>query len=1073
MRGLLAYLTLVLVCRPNHAADLAPAEVEFFEAKVRPILVEACQQCHGAKKQQGGLRLDSAAALAKGADTGPVVVAGKPEQSGLIKSVRYEGDYHMPPKGKLPAEQIATLTEWVRRGAPWPASVATPSAEVVAATTAKHWAFQPLALPPLPAVADAAWVRTPVDRFILQALAAKQIAPAPPADKRTLLRRVTYDLTGLPPTPDELDAFLADAAPNAYAKVVERLLASPHYGERWGRYWLDLARYADTKGYVFQEDRNYPFAYTYRDWVVTALNADMPYDRFLMLQLAADRMDVGADKKHLAALGFMTVGRRFLNNIADIIDDRIDVLTRSTLGLTVTCARCHDHKFDPIPTKDYYSLYGVFNSSLEPKELPLIGEVERTPELTKFEAEVGKRQADITALIAKRHAELTAKLRKPEVIAQYLLAAHATNGQPNDKVDALVKERDLNKFVLTRWRTQLAESAKANEPVFAIWHAVAKLKDDDVATQVATVSANAKTAPPALVQALTAAKLTNRADVANVYGQVLARADSPPLQAALTAANAAVNVPVADTDKLFQRDDRNRLQALQKKLDEFRAKSPVNPPRAMVLNDTPKPNEPFVFVRGNPGNRGPTVPRQFLEVLSGPQRTPFKDGSGRLELARAIASPTNPLTARVFVNRVWLSHFGRGLVDTPSDFGIRTPAPSHPELLDWLASQFIRDGWSIKQLHRHMVLSNTYQQASVDRPELRTLDPENRLWAKMNRRRLDWEALRDSLLVASGELNRKIGGPAVEMFKPPFMTRRTLYGFIDRQNLPGTFRTFDFASPDQHSPQRYATTVPQQALYLLNSPFVMEQAQKLLKRPEVASPSDPALRITQMYRLLYGRGPTPAEVQLAQAFVTAAAEPAAEEASVWQYGWGQVDEKTGQVRGFTKLPYFTGSAWQGSAQLPDPKVGWATLTATGGHPGDAQHAVVRRWVAPFAGTVRVTGTLQHPNAKGDGVQGRVVSSRQGIVGAWGAHNRSVATPVAQVLVQPGDTLDWVVDCRGAVESDSFAWTVSVQRIEAPANSTNVWDAARDFRGPAPVARLSPWEQYAQALLLANEFAFVD
>ena len=724
------------------AADMPPAApnpvtpeaAEFFEKRVRPVLAEHCLGCHGAKESKVGLRLDTRAGLLKGSDFGPVIVPGDPAKSLLIQAVRYEGDIKMPPKpkAKLPDEAIEALTAWVKMGAPWPETgpvAADPNADA----WKKHWAFQPVKLPALPAVKDTAWPASPIDFFILAKLEAKGMTPAPPADRRTLIRRASFDLIGLPPTPAEVDAFVSDPAPDAYERLIDRLLADPRYGERWGRYWLDVARYANERGYVgVNVDRTYPFAYTYRDWVIRAFNDDLPYDQFLIQQLAADQLPLGADTRPLAAMGFLTVGRRFLNNPHDIIDDRIDVVTRGMLGLTVTCARCHDHKYDPIPTRDYYSLYGVFASSREPDELPLLEPFTRGPGYEEFQKE------------------------------------------------------------LARLEEEKARFERENEQM---------------------------------------------------------RKERP-------------------------REFREKIKPFDNKIKRLHATHPAAPPRGMVLVDLPQPVTPRVFVRGNARNPGPEVPRQFLGVLAGEKREPFQHGSGRLELARAIASPDNPLTARVLVNRVWLHHFGAGLVRTPSDFGLRSEPPSHPELLDWLAARFVADGWSIKKLHRLIMLSSTYRQASDGNPAYARTDPDNLLLGRMNRRRLDFEALRDSLLFVAGQLDPTMGGQAVDLVKPPLSRRRTVYGFIDRQNLPGMYRTFDFASPDTHSPQRYVTTVPQQALFLMNSPFVLEQARALVARPDVQARTDPAERIGHLYRLLFGRPATPDEVAAARGFLASAADQA-------------------------------------------------------------------------------------------------------------------------------------------------------------------------------------------------------
>jgi mono/diheme cytochrome c family protein len=742
-----ASVVLFLVQLASFAADPAPkptaGQVEFFETSVRPILVEQCVNCHGPKKQRAGLRLDTAEGLKKGADDGPVVVAGDPDKSKLILSVRRKGDYAMPPDKPLSAEQVAVLETWVKTGAAFPA--AAPATTTI--DPKKHWAFQPISEPKIHGNSS-----NPLDLFVAAKLAEHKLIAAPKADKRTLARRAYFDLTGLPPTADELDAFEKDTSPNAYDTLLDRLLASPHYGERWGRHWLDVARYADSKGYVFTEDRNYPFAYTYRDYVIRSFNDDKPFDRFVIEQLAADKLDLGADNTPLAAMGFLTVGRRFSNNIHDITDDRIDVVTRGLMGLTVGCARCHDHKFDPIPIADYYSLYGVFASSNEPKDLPQIGDPADAKAFEQFQAEHGK-----------------------------LLKAVA----------------------------------------------------DEQAKRMAT----------------------KKAGVIGLAGGLGFRPNE---------------------DRLFNRADRDAVKNLQKKADEYQANSPAAPPRAMVMVDNAKPSEPVVFLRGNPGNRGPQVPRRMPVAVSGEKREAFKDGSGRLEMARQIASKDNPLTARVFVNRVWAWHFGAGLVRTPSDFGVRTDPPTHPELLDWLAWRFIADGWSVKKLHKRIMLSDTYTRSSVTSPEAAKADPENRWLSHFPRTRHTFEAMRDSILAASGTLDRTVYGRSVNLFKSPISKRRAVYGYIDRQNLPGTLQAFDFASPEQHTPMRLPTTVPQQSLFLLNSPFVVDAARGVAARSEVVQATAPAEKARAIYRAVLSRSPTKQETELALAFAAEASkEPVA------------------------------------------------------------------------------------------------------------------------------------------------------------------------------------------------------
>ncbi|QDU89744.1 Planctomycete cytochrome C [Pirellulimonas nuda] len=854
---ILAGLVLLVIVR--HAAGEAPSpeQVEFFERRIRPVLVEHCYECHASDSVvlQGGLRLDTAVGLQAGGVSGPSIDPANPAASVLLAALRYES-LQMPPAGRLPDAVIADFETWVAAGAPDPRTGGAADTEQ-APSAANHWAFQRVA-PPEPPPTDDRWRRTPIDAFVLARQVDAGVPHAPEASPRDLLRRVAFDLTGLPPTAEEAEQFEADPSDVAYEAAVDSLLASPRFGERWGRHWLDVARYADTKGYVFQEDRNYPNAYRYRDWVIASFNQDLAYDRFLVAQIAADQTD---DDSDAAAMGFLTLGRRFLNNSHDIIDDRIDVVTRGTMGLTVACARCHDHKYDPIPTADYYSLYGVFASSEE----------------------------------------------KP--------------------VD---------------------------------------------------------------------------------------------------------NAPNA----LFDRD---------------------------------KPVEPAVFLRGNPGMRGEPTPRRFLSCLAGDDAAPFAHGSGRREMAEAIANPDNPLTARVWANRVWGWLFGRGLSATASDFGLRGDPPTHPELLDYLADSLTNDGWSTKRLIRRIVLSSTYRQSAVGAPGAAQADPENRLLTRMNRRRLDLEQTRDAVLAVSGRLDLTMEGPSQPIAEQPGTTRRAVYGFVERQNLPAYFRTFDFASPDASSAGRAVTTSPQQALYFLNSPLMLTSASALAERSlDSATSTDDRQRAVRMFRLALGRSPLPAELDALLSFVhdPAAGMPGA--GPDWRFGWGR-GAAEGDAVDFQELPHFTGDRWQAGDKLPDASLGWVSLQAGGGHPGDPAHPAVRRWVAPAAGRLAIDGELKHPSDQGDGVRGRLVSSRQGVLGEWVATHSQSRTD-AQIQVAAGETIDFVTDCRANENSDSFQWGVTL-RLDG-AGSQRRWDSTSGFRGPTPPP-LDCWGRLAQTLLMSNEFLFLD
>ncbi len=476
------------------------------------------------------------------------------------------------------------------------------------------------------------------------------------------------------------------------------------------------------------------------------------------------------------------------------------------------------------------------------------------------------------------------------------------------------------------------------------------------------------------------------------------------------------------------------------------------------------------------------MPRQFLEVIAGKDRKVFQKGSGRLELAQAIANRRNPLTARVIVNRIWLEHFGMGLVSTPSDFGLRSEPPTHPELLDYLAARFMDEGWSLKKLHRWLMLSSTYQQISDDNPRSASLDPGNQLLWKMNRRRLDFEATRDTLLAVAGKLDQTTGGHSVELTTEPFSTRRTVYGYIDRQNLPNLYRTFDFASPDTSSPQRFFTTVPQQALFLMNSPFVVQQAKHLVDRPDFKAARNEEQRLRLLYQLAFQRDPAGEEIKLAHQFTESqkAVTPPSLEPTGWQYGYGEFDEASRRIKHFEHLPHFTGNAFQGGPTLPDPKLGWVMLTANGGHAGnDLQHAAIRRWIAPGDGNIAIDGNLSHDSEQGDGVRGRIVSSQLGELGHWLVYHGQEKTKLMNVAVKRGETIDFVTDCRANENSDTFAWSPVIKYVneldKTASGQPTEWNAQTDFTNTIPplAESLNVWQKYAQVLLLANELIYVD
>jgi len=751
------------VAAESHAATPAAdaAGVEFYERKVRPLLAKHCYECHAqaAKRPEAGLLLDTTAGLKAGGENGPLFDKAKPAESLLLDVVRYDGDIQMPPEGKLAAAEIAVLEQWVDRGAPLPDDGSTKAVRktIDFAAARSFWSFQPARTHAPPPETQPGTSR--IDAFVEARLRALGLRPVAPADKRTLIRRASFDLIGLPPSAEEVDAFVADDSPQAYERLIDRLLASPHYGERWARHWLDLARYADGNK-TSLEIRGQ--AWLYRDWVVGALNDDLPYDEFVRRQLAADHLP-GLPPKELAALGFLGCGPAYFKElklspemirtiVADEYEERIDALGRTFLGLSLACARCHDHKFDPVSTEDYYALAGVLAGT-----------------------------------------RLTERYVIPEPQAAVVRKAQAEVKKLSDEIAALRKlkaAKPAEKAKLAELESRIAE-IKRTTPHFdsALAHAV-----DDAALYVI----------------------------------------------------------------------------------------PDGPAHTKLDYHPGEPQDLRVQIRGNPEKLGAKVPRRFLTVLSAGEPRPFTHGSGRLDLAEAIVGEAAPLAARVIVNRVWALHFGRGLVDTTSDFGTQGERPSHPELLDDLTRRFIDGGWSLKQLHREILLSAAYRRSSTFDARGAAVDPDNRLLWRMNRRRLDIEAWRDALLAAGGNLDRTPGGPPVDLTAAG-NTRRTLYGRIDRSDPDDVLRLFDFPDPSAHAPSRAPTTTPLQQLFVLNGPLMTRQAGELAKQLTAAPQPSADELVRRAYRRLFARLPTESELRLGRTFLAAGASQSPDAAAVRQY----------------------------------------------------------------------------------------------------------------------------------------------------------------------------------------------
>jgi len=852
MRSVCGSLVLLAATAPALLAQPVPGSVDadFFETKIRPVFAEKCYACH-TESRMGGLELDSRDHFLKGGKSGPIAVPGDPGASLLVKALRYDGNPKMPPTGKLAAEQIAAVEAWVKAGAVWPRekAVLESAPYKITAEQRAFWSFEPVRPMPPPNVKDRNWARTEIDRFLASKLEARGLHTVRPADPRTLIRRATYDLTGLPPTVEEVEAFEHDRSPDAFAKVIDRLLASPRYGERWGRLWLDVARYSDDR-LDSERDNPYPASFRYRDWVIQAIQNDMPYDVFVKAQIAGDQLP--DHEKYEAALGFYALS-------PEMQDDRVDATARGFLGLTVACAQCHDHKYDPIGTRDFYSLMGIFRNT-ELHEIPLASK-DIVDAYKRQDSLVQKKEKELKEYVDAQSAQLGLVLASQT--AQYLLASgdlkHTAAGPA------------LDQGTQARWTKYLADPEKQH-PFLKDWYAAT------------TEDQRAKAATEFQAQVLAVIAEKARVDDENHIRLGLDPSRDDLSKASLVSLDRAKfglwEDMLGDHGVLHygdsKKEDSNKidrflsgvwldhLNELRAQLAALKKDLPPAYPVLQTIADKEKPEEQHVWIRGDQNNPGELAPPHFLAILSPAEPKRFDRGKERLELAEAIVSPTNPLTARVIVNRVWQQHFGYGLVRTPSNFGSQGDPPSHPELLDYLADRFVREGWSLKKLHREMMLTAAYglSEETVERNYAQ--DPDNRLLWRYNRRRLDAESLRDSLLYVAGKLDFEAGGPPVRLDKEN--NRRTVYAYISRRQLDPLLSLFDFPNPNSTSEQRLQTTVPLQKLFFMNSPFVIDQSKALAARVAAAASSDDQ-RITATYRFVLQRDPTPEERKLAHEFI--------------------------------------------------------------------------------------------------------------------------------------------------------------------------------------------------------------
>ena len=905
-----------------------------FNSQVRPILANHCLQCHGpdAQNRQAELRLDTQSDAMQSA-----ILAGQPDRSPLIHRIESrDPDEVMPPGhlGKpLSSQQITILKEWIAQGAKY----------------SEHWAFEPIgdSTKLLAQVTDESTAKDlPIDRFIQHSLGKAGLKLSQELSKEQWIRRVSFDLTGLPPTSEEINQLVLDTDPESIRKWIDRLLASARYGERWGKHWLDLARYADTHGGAAIGFTSFPFSYTYRDYVIGAIQQDLPLDQFILEQIAADQLDLPENDPKLAALGFLTVGMQF-RNYHDTIDDRIDVITRGLMGLTVTCARCHDHKFDAIPTADYYALVAAIAPSNPPETLPVIGQAPDANAQREYEKQL--------TVLTDRHQQFARE--QNEVMRSRLrmqvglyLAEIAKGAVEADLATAFLSYRtdEVRPAIVNRWLKYLAELSQ-DDPVFHVWFQArswGQISEDQFATKrdelVAKLNGELEAAGfkpesfhklsgdppkwnPLLLEAVSQKKPKSILELANLYGEVFGQEHKQWLTALVETALEAVpgatvkpddhpehqtinspshrqlrhhlygpdtpfDLPENEASKLTNRTIADMINGKRGAIHQLNLASPGAPPRAMVLKENSKPQEQNIYLRGNPLSRGSVVAPGFLTALRRNNHSQtFEDGKRRLGLARAVISDDNPLTSRVIVNWVWQQHFGVGLVRTPDDFGTRGQPPTHPELLDFLANEFRKNGWSLRWLHEQILATKVYRQACIEDPHSRQLDPENRLLWRMPRRRLDFEAMRDAMLWISGELDLAQGGRPVDFEANPTATRRSIYGFVNRDIVSPLMSTFDVANPNACTAKRPETTVPQQTLFALNSEFIQDRAAKIASATKKDATQSKTDRISELFQRILGRRPNADEEQLALKFIDESSQASIEgQATDSEKGWTQL-----------------------------------------------------------------------------------------------------------------------------------------------------------------------------------------
>lgn len=906
-----------------------------------------------------------------------------------------------------------------------------------------HWAY----LPPVEVKIPAGDSGHPIDALLGSARKGAGLQSASLAPPRQWIARAAFTLTGLPASAEQIRRIEANPDETTWKGLIDELLASPAYGERWARHWMDVARYADTKGYNFDQDNRYPFAYTYRDWLIRSFNEDLPYDRFIKLQIAADLITTRPDDPELAALGFLTTGPRAGG--LETIDDRVDVVTRGFLSSTVSCARCHDHKADPITTRDYYSLYSIFENTNEPEIKPIIGKPGDEDASKSYNEEFAK-LAEIDR--AARQA-IVDHLRAPESLAVYLELAWLAgkeNWDHNKATAVSFKRGRYRPTAVIRWRDFLGKAARGEKalPRLAAW--AAEMDKADESTR------------PALCLALagewsSAAEGSGLADLAMIKDCPLA-------------------CDATRVSELMDTEDSNKNRERASAMSRLQAEHPGSPPRAMSLTDRDDLTPARIFTRGNPDNPGETFDRQWLGFLGG--GTFPNDRSPRLSLAEKIADPSNPLTARVMVNRVWAWHFGQPLAD-PGDFGTQQAEPPLLPLLDWLSIRFIEQGNSLKNLHRLMLTSKAFRLAADGPAANRSIDEANTLFWKWNRRRADFEAMRDRLLATAGSLNTgSVGGRSLSLESVAADPRRSLYAFVDRHALSGTFTTFDLPHPDHHCPKRLETTVPQQALYFLNSPLPLRQAAKLAAEPAFTGLPDDTARLGWLYRRIYQREPSHAEIRDAVDWLGQIdrADYQPRLSGVWEIR--HAPDTGGPPGDPLPFPLFADGVWKTGPDPATAPIRWLHAGAKGGHAA-AGHALVLRWRALGAGQVRMHGTIERTQQGGATLSWKLSNTgNAGVVDQALSPGAKSDIEGSWVTVAAGDTLDFVLRAPDGDACGGVAWNLRVAgRETADGAIIEIGNLREQFptseSPPPPNVSADPWADLIQMLWASNEFHFID